>query len=131
LDSFLLEADSMAEKDRSKIDTDERYAALYHVVYAREGFEEAAQHLFKMVQRAQELQPDRKRVLFLDIEGHRNSKGGFDSDMLELQKDFLIGFLGRFLSEIRCPLAHLRNPGEQDNEIPGTLIVQGQSDQDA
>ena len=121
----------MAEKDRSKIDSNDRYAALYHVVFEHEGFEESAQNLFKLVQRAQQLQPGRKRVLFLDIEGHRNVKGGFDADMLELQKDFLVGFLGRFLSEVRCPLAHTRNPGEQDNAIPETLIIQSRSDQEA
>ena len=82
----------MAGTDRSKIDTDDRYAALYHVVHEHEGFAESAQNLFKMVQRAQQLQPGRKRVLFLDIEGHRNSNGGFDADMLELQTDFLLGF---------------------------------------
>ena len=121
----------MAEKDRSQIDTDDRFAALYHVVYEHEGFEESAQILFKLVQRAEELQPGRKRVLILEIEGHRNSNGGFDADMLELQKDFLIGFLSRFLSEIRCPLAHARNPEEQDNEIPETLIIQCRPDQEA
>ena len=121
----------MARTDRSKIDTNDRYAALYHVVYAHEGFEETAQTLFKLIQRAQQLQLGRKRVLFLDIEGHRNHDGGFDADMLELQTEFLLGFLGRFFSEMRLPLAHLRNPGEQDNEIPETLIIQSRSDRDA
>ncbi len=57
--------------------------------------------------------------------------GGFDGEMLEFQMDFLIGFLRRFLSEIRCPLAHARNPLEQDNDIPETLSIQGQSDGEA
>ena len=121
----------MVDKGRLSVETTGRYAALYHVVYEHEGFEESSQALFKLVRRAQELQPNRKRVLFLDIEGHRNSQGGFDSDMLELQKDFLIGFLSRFLSEIRCPLAHTRNPNEQDNDVPEILIVQGEAGKEA
>jgi len=118
----------MAKGDRSKVDTSGRMAALYHVVYDHEGFETSAQILFKLVRRAQELQPNRRRGLFLDIEGHRNSQGGFDADMLELQKVFLLGFLSRFLSEVHCPLFHARNPDEQDNDIPETLIIQDESD---
>jgi hypothetical protein len=121
----------MAKTHRSKVDTTDRFAALYHVVYEHEGFEKSAQILFKLVQRAQELQPNRKRMLVLDIDGHRNGQGGFDADMLELQKDFLAGFLARFLAEVRCPLFHARNPNDQDNDIPETLIIQGEADSGA
>jgi hypothetical protein len=118
----------MAERERLQVDPDDRSAALYHVVYQHEGFEHAAQAIFKLVQMAQEHRPNQKRGLYLDIEGHRNDQGGFDSDMLELQKDFLLGFLSPFLSEIRCPLFHATNPHEQDNDIPPMLIIQSQKD---
>jgi hypothetical protein len=80
--------------------------------------------LFKLIQRADRLQPGRKRVLVLDIEGHRNDQGGFDADMLELQKDFLLGVLGPFVSEIRAPLFQATNPHPQDNDIPPALVIQ-------
>ena len=66
----------------------------------------------------------KKRKLFLDIDGHRNSSEGFDADMLELQKDFLLEFLGRYLTEIHAPLINLRNEKPQRNDLPPDLIVQ-------
>ena len=109
---------------RAKTIEDDRDAALYHVVYAHEGFEESARALFTLVRRAQAVKPGKRRRLFLDIEGHRNSNGGFDADMLELQKDFLVGFLAPFLSEMHCPLVILKNPRTQDDDIPDELIIQ-------
>jgi len=101
----------------------DKAVALYHVVYAHEGFEDAAQALFKLVQLAQERCPGKPRKLFLDIEAHRNSHGGFDADMSELQKDFLMAFLARFLTEIHCPLGHVANSKPQDDDVPAALTV--------
>lgn len=79
----------MKKNLQSKLESDDRAVAIYHVVYSHEGFEESAQILFKLVQRAQRVMPGKPRQLYLDIEGHRNSEGGFDADMLELQTVFL------------------------------------------
>jgi hypothetical protein len=121
----------VAAKDRPIRNPSGATVALYHVVYKDEGFDVAAQTLFKLVQDAQRRQPDRRRVLFLDIEGHRNSAGGFDADMLELQKDFLLRVLAPFLSEFHCPLGNRKNPAGQENEIPETLIIKSKADGDA
>jgi len=115
----------METNGRSKVESDDKAAAIYHVVYSHEKFEESAQILFKLVQRVQNVQPGKKRNLFLDIEGHRNSKGDFDADMLELQENFLLGFLAQFLSEIHCPLFKATNPKPQENVLPAELIIQG------
>jgi len=115
----------MEENGRSKVESDDRAVAIYHVVYSHENFDESAQILFKLVQRVQTAQPGKKRNLFLDIEGHRNSKGDFDADMLELQENFLPGFLAQFLAKIHCPLFRATNPKPQENEIPSELIIQG------
>lgn len=69
-------------------------------------------------------QPGKKQKLFLDFDGQRNSNGGFDADMLELQKDFLLQFLGRYLTEIRAPLINLLNQKPQENDLPPELIVE-------
>lgn len=108
---------------REKIEPAGDAVAIYHVAYKHEGFAATAQVLFKLVQDAQQRSPGKARKLFLDIEGHRNSKGGFDPDMLELQTEFLPGFLGPFLSEIHCPLAHVTNHKAQNDDIPPALIV--------
>jgi len=108
---------------QSKVECDDRAVAIHHVVYSHEGFDESAQTLFKLVQKAQEIRPGSKRKLFLDIEGHRTSDGSFDAAMLELQMEFLVGFLARFLSKIHCPLMSVTNPKPQENEIPPELII--------
>jgi hypothetical protein len=43
--------------------------------------------------------------------------------MYELQNEFLLGFLSRYLSEIHAPLVKAKNPYPQDNEIPPALII--------
>ncbi|MGH7493316.1 MAG: hypothetical protein ACREOO_13115 [bacterium] len=113
----------MKRNCQSKIESDDRASVIYHVVYSHEGFDESSQILFKLVQRTQKVRPGTTRKLFLDIEGHRNSEGGFDADMLELQKDFLLGFLAQFLAEIHCPLFQATNPKPQENDIPEELII--------
>ncbi len=113
----------MEQRQKSKIESGANAIALYHVIYKHEGFEESAQNLFKLVKNAQRRCPDKKRMLYLDIEGHRVEDGGFDADMLELQKEFLLGFLSAYLSEIHCPLVDGTNPKPQENDIPPTLIL--------
>jgi hypothetical protein len=55
---------------RSRIEFGDKAVALYHVVYAHEGFETSALALFNLVQEAQRNHPGRRRALYLDIEGH-------------------------------------------------------------
>ena len=115
----------MKNRHRSKPDSDDRAVAIYHVVYAHEGFAKSAQALFRLVRNAQETAPGRKRLLFLDVEGHRNSEGGFDADMLELQNEFLTGFLSPFLSEVHSPLTNVENTRAQQDDVPPELIIDG------
>ena len=121
----------MPGKRRSVSLPDGKCVAIYHVVHAHEGFEEAAQALFGLVRRAQATAPGRERRLFLDIEGHRVAEGGFDSDMFELQNDFLGCFLAPFLSEISSPLLAYRNPRPQENELPEDLIIEDRRSADS
>ncbi len=114
-----------------KDDDDDRDVAIYHVVHSHEGFEESARTLFRLVRRAEVAKPGKRRVLSLDVEGHRTNDGGFDPDMLELQNDFLVGFLAPFLCEVRCPLLTLRNPRPQDDDIPEELVIENRPREDA
>lgn len=114
----------MKTKVQTKIESDNRSIAIYHVVYEHEGFEESAQNLFKLVQNAQRRKPGKKRNLYLDIENHKNDDGSFDAAMIELQNEFLLGFLSRYLSEIHAPLVKAKNSHLQDNEIPPVLVIQ-------
>lgn len=114
----------MESNQQSRLESNDRAVAIYHVVYSHEGFEESAQILFKLVQRAQSVMPGKPRKLFLDIEGHRNSDGGFDADMFELLTVFIPDFLARFLTAIYCPLFKVTDrTTQQENELPLELVI--------
>jgi hypothetical protein len=112
------------QRTRGEKSSDDRGVALYHVVLPHEGFEDAARALFRLVRRAQDVKPGARRMLFLDIEGHRQPDGSFDADMRELQQEFLFDVLARFLTEAHCPLMTLRNPHPQDDDLPEDLIIE-------
>ncbi len=103
--------------------------ALYHCVYPEENFEQAAREIFDLVTHTIEFFPNAKRSLYLDIEGHRTPTDAFDDDMFELQKDFLLGYLMPFLTEVRVPLAHARNPNPQQDDLPDELRIYSSSDE--
>ena len=102
---------------------DDRGVALYHVVLFHEGFEDAARALFRLLRRAQDVKPGARRMLFLDIEGHRQADGRFDADMRELQQAFLFDVLAPFLTEAHCTLVAFRNPQPQDDDLPADLVI--------
>jgi hypothetical protein len=47
----------------------EKGIALYHAVYAHEGFEETATILSELVRNVQQKMPGKRRILYLDIDG--------------------------------------------------------------
>lgn len=88
-----------------------------------EGFEVSVQILFELVKEAQKKSPNQKRVLYLDIEGHRNPKGGFDHDMFELQRHFILGFLMPYLTKAYIPLVAVENNKIQANDLPDKMQI--------
>ncbi len=102
----------------------EKAAALYHVVRDHEGFEVAARQLYDIVRQAADEWPDKPRILYVDIEGHRTSAGGFDHDMSELQQSFIPQLLMPYLSEVHMPLLHARNESPQRNDLPPEFTIQ-------
>jgi hypothetical protein len=97
--------------------------AIYHSIFAGEDFEVSAKTLWTLVANAQERMPGRPRWLFLDIEGHRNSEGGFDHDMWELQRNFVLGGLCRYLKKAYMPLIAVENPKAQRNDVPKQVNI--------
>jgi hypothetical protein len=112
----------MTAKLQSKLEKQFGGVAIYHVVYKREKFEIAAQTLLRLVKTAETKFPGKPRRLYLDIEGHRNPNGGFDFDMFELQNEFVIGFLSKFLSSVSMPLGSYSLKGQNDL-IPDVLEI--------
>lgn len=102
---------------------------IYHRVMKRENFEKAANDIYDLLVETQTKYPDSPRVLYLDIDSHRNSENGFDKDMMELQKDFCIGFLLQFFEEINLPLGKFKNRNLQNNNIPERLEIVNRVDE--
>lgn len=97
--------------------------ALYHAVFEEEGFEDSINHIHRLVKSAQDNNPNQKRFLFLDIDRHRNEHGGFDHDVYELQRHFLLGFLAPYLTEIHMPLGVIKNKKAQKNDVPDRIEI--------
>ena len=97
--------------------------AIQHTVFKEENFQTAARMLYKLIYTAQQQFPNQKRVLYLDIEGHRNKAGGYDSDMLELQKEFMLDFLLPYITTVHMPLLSVKNTRLQENDLPEDLAV--------
>lgn len=101
----------------------ENKIALYHRIMCRENFEKAATDLFNLLKSAQIKSPNVARILYVDIDGHKNDQGGYDNAMFELQKDFGLGFLGKYFTEIHFPLGDFINSKPQCNDIPDKLEI--------
>ena len=97
--------------------------AIYHVVYEHEDFEITANILYKLLQNAQKQFSNYKRYLYLDIDGHRNMKNGFEHDMYELQVKFIMQVLAPFLTEIHMPLGVFKNNKLQGNDVFESLCI--------
>lgn len=94
---------------------------IYHLVLENEDFIIAATHIHKLILDAQNQFPNRSRFLYLDIDGHRNEKGGFDKDMYELQRHFLLGFMTQYLSRLYIPLVAVQLNKPQRNDVPDRI----------
>lgn len=95
--------------------------AIHHVVKEQDNFETTAKRIFLLIEEAQKNRPNSDRHLHLDIEGHRNENGGYDSDMFELQKEF-IGFIMPYIKSVNLPLWEMTNKKPQINDLPKFYI---------
>ncbi len=101
---------------------DRNTVAIYHVVYETEGLEESAKSIYELLYSSQEKQPDYKRILYLDIDGHTDEYGRFDEEMIELQQDFIIGTLLPYFYEIHMPILDVKNTELQKNDVPKDMV---------
>ena len=94
------------------------------VCFAAENFSRRRPRILcLLVYAAEKKEPGKPRILYLDIDGHRNAQNGFDVDMLELQKEFGLNFLLPFLTEIHFPMISMRNNNAQRNDVPEQLEI--------
>lgn len=112
----------MAQKTRATR-TANGLVVIYHRVRAREDHDSTVRALWKILHYAQTKFPNQDRQLLLDIEGHRNPAGVFDTDMFDVQTQFVVGVLMNFLKEARTPVGVFQNTHEQNNDVPEQLDV--------
>ena len=105
---------------------------IFHLVRKDDDFTRSAQVLFGLVREASRNTPG-PRYLMLAIDGHRNTTGGFDTDMMELQINFVIDFLGPYLTAISTPLltegsdVYLHSVVPQTDRVPDEFEMEGPS----
>ncbi|WP_237287791.1 HNH endonuclease signature motif containing protein [Streptomyces malaysiensis] len=114
-------AKKMRQQTRKK--KTQKGVAIYHDMKVYENFERSALRIFECIKQAEKSSPGAPRFLYIDIQGHRNEAGGYDHDAFELIKDYALGFLRDYLTEIHTPLYDARNPGKQRNDIPDALQI--------
>lgn len=118
----LMGSSLIAEKARPVSTADGKAAAIYHEMRADDGFEATATVLFTLVQEAITKFPKKRRILYLDIDGHRNEGGGFDIDSYEIQNEYVCGFLGKWLHEAHMPLVCWTN-AKANNDISQSIEI--------
>lgn len=65
----------------------------------------------------------------MDIDGHRDKKGVFDEDMFELQCQYILGFLFKYLSKAYLPIVEVENKEGQRNDIPEKFFILSNDEQ--
>ncbi|WP_199809196.1 HNH endonuclease [Streptomyces sp. NRRL S-244] len=105
--------------------------ALYHDMRVEEDFAKCATRLFAILKKAAETSPGAPRHLYLDIQGHRDAAGDYDADAREIVREFLLGFLGPYLTEISTPLYQVKNPEPQREDVPDVLNIRDPDEEHA
>ena len=114
---------SAAPPEGPEVDAKPKGIALYHDMRVEEDFAKCATRIFSVLKKAAATSPGAPRYLYLDIQGHRNAAGGYDADAFEIIQEFLMGFLGPYLTEISTPLYQARNPKPQREGLPDVLTI--------
>lgn len=125
--SKLIDIDNLSFIDENPEKTNQLHTQkinIYHNILAEENFEESAKTIFNLVKKS--IKSDninKKRVLFLDIEGHVNKNNNYDHDMSELQIMFIPNMILPFVSEVYMPLFSIKNDRPQKNDIPPNISI--------
>lgn len=92
-------------------------AVLYHRVLEHESVTEAANDIWNVIRMSYEKRNPDERTLILDIDGHRNSEGGFESPMYLFIKQVCVGILPAFVDEIKTPITRIESSSVTFNDV--------------
>jgi hypothetical protein len=117
-----LKGNHLVSTKRKPNGTKPKGLAIYHVMRADEDFDDTADILFQLVKSAAASHPGQPRHLYFDVEGHRNTKGGYDGEAMDVF-EFIIKYLAGWLTEFPGPLSRYRND-DQREDVPERLVTQ-------
>lgn len=105
--------------------------SIYQLVLESDSFELAVSQAFAYVKEAQEKYPGWPRIYYLEIEGHKGDRHGYDDDFFEFQQEFWFSTIAHFVHAFQTPLTGgLVNPDPQRNDLPDNLVLTGPQDLD-
>ena len=106
--------------------------SIYQKVLADETFEQAVTEAFGYIREAQASFPDWPRIFYLEIEGHKGDRHGYDDDFFEFQQEFWFSTIAHFVYAFETPLTGgLVNPQPQRNDLPDQLVIKGPAASDS
>ncbi len=98
--------------------------SLYHIVGPDDDFARAAGDVLALLREAEARYPGWPRVFYVDLNGHRGDRYGFDEDFFEFQQDFWFSTVAHFVTAFELPLTGtLVNPQPQRNDVPDELVI--------
>ena len=97
--------------------------SLRYDVEENASFEDAALGLFALLKDAERQFPGWPRLLYLNIEGHLDTFGRLEPEMIELQQEFLFSIVGPFVTAVAAPIVSGLNPAPQRNNLPDRLVL--------
>lgn len=112
-----------AEINDKVIMRSEEPVVLEHRMLENANFDLTSHMIISSLKSTQKKFPFRSRILVIEVEGHRNDKGGFDNDAYEIIFEFALVMILRYCSAIFTPLGGYTNPYPQWNNIPDDFSV--------
>jgi hypothetical protein len=112
-----------AKKTQRKHSGPIKPVVLYHDMAVYENFERCAPRIFEVIWATQQKAPGAPRLLYVDVQGHRNDAGGYDRDSFELMTNFLPEKALPYLTELHTPLHSWKNTARQDNHVPREILI--------
>ena len=112
-----------------KVAIDDEDNILMVRITERENFMQAARKIYSLLYDEGQRNPNAKRTLVIEIQGHRVKAGGYDRDMFELQSEFAFEVLMPVVHILHMPLISIENTKQQKNlEIRNLMICDSEEE---
>jgi hypothetical protein len=115
----LIEDQNVTPEGGTAMTSDNKPIAIYYEMRRQDEFEATAGRLWSMVRTAARDHPGAPRVLYMDMEGHKDFRGEYDDDAMKLGH-FVRTALGPFLT--KTPWGRADETAPQSEDLPETIM---------